>query len=233
MSAYFRPNLSGVIALWDDIIVSSTLAQEKALIFRIAHRDNVPWIMTNGMHARNSGVRDPKFTTIGNTDLIDKRHYRQVPCAPGGTLSDYVPFYFTPFTPMILNIKTGFNGVPRKPLDEIVIFVSSLTKLHADGIPFLFTDRHAYLTTAQFSDDLANLSWIDWALLRLRDFRKNPEDPAKVERYQAEALVHQHLPTSALIGVVCYNSVVSDWVQSMVHARGCAIKVIAKSGWYV
>ena len=104
--------------------------------------------MANGMYCRNSAIRDPGFVAIGNTDLIDKRHYRQVPCHPHGTLSDYVPFYFTPFTPMFLNIKTGFNGVRQRPLDEIVIFVSSLTRLHTDGVPFLFTDRHAYLMTA-------------------------------------------------------------------------------------
>ena len=189
--------------------------------------------MANGMHARNSDVRDPGFVAIGNADLIDKRHHRLVPCAPHGTLSDYVPFYFTPFTPMFYNIKTGFNGVQRRPLDEIVIFVSSLTKLYADGVTFLFTDRHAYLATAQFSDDLAMLGWIDWDRLRRRDFRKDLEDPVQVERYQAEALVHQHLPTSALVGVVCYNRFVSDWVRAKADAQGCAVKVIVKSGWYV
>jgi ssDNA thymidine ADP-ribosyltransferase, DarT len=213
--------------------LSETLTQEKALIFRIAHRDNVPWVMANGMHARNANVRDPGFVTIGNVDLIDKRHHRRVPCSPHGTLSDYVPFYFTPFTPMFLNIKTGFNGVLKRPLDEIVIFVSSLKKLDIDGVPFLFTDRHAYLAITQFSDDLAMLAWIDWDLLRRRDFRKDPEDPAKVERYQAEALIHRHLPTSALVGIVCYNGTVRDWVQSEATAHGCAAKAIAQPGWYV
>jgi hypothetical protein len=61
--------------------------------------------MANGMHCRNSAIHDPGFVAIGNADLIDKRHYRQVPFHPHGTLSDYVPFYFTPFTPMFLNIS--------------------------------------------------------------------------------------------------------------------------------
>jgi len=213
--------------------VSGTLTREKALIFRIAHRDNVPWIMANGMHARNSDVQDPGFVAIGNVDLIEKRRHRQVPCAPHGTLSDYVPFYFTPFTPMFLNIKTGFNGVRKWPSEEIVIFVSSLSKLQTESVPFLFTDRHANLATARFTDDPANLGWIDWNLLRRRDFRKDPEDPGKVERYQAEALVHRHLPPSALIGVVCHNGAVGDWVRTMADAQGCSVKVIAKSGWYV
>jgi len=213
--------------------MSGNLTQERAFIFRIVHRDNVPWILANGMHCGNSTISDPKFVAIGNADLIDKRHNRRVPCHPNGTLSDYVPFYFTPFTPMFLNIKTGFNGVRQRPLDEIVIFVSSLPKLRAEGVPFLFTDRHANLATAQFSDDLAMLNWIDWERLRRRDFRRDAEDPAKVERYQAEALIHQHVPTNAMLGVVCYNSSISGWVEGVAKAQRCALRVIAKSGWYV
>ena len=39
--------------------------QEKAFIFRITHRDNVPWIMANGSHCRNANRIDPGFVTIG------------------------------------------------------------------------------------------------------------------------------------------------------------------------
>lgn len=71
-----------------------SLNPEKALIWRIVHRDNLPWILDNGVHCRNSQVYDPNYVEIGNPDLIDKRAHRDVPVGPGGTLSDYVPFYF-------------------------------------------------------------------------------------------------------------------------------------------
>jgi hypothetical protein len=213
--------------------MSGSLTREKALIFRIAHRDNVPWIVANGMCCKNSPTVDPKFVTIGNPDLIDKRHDRKVPCAPFGTLSDYVPFYFTPFTPMLLNIKTGFNGIRKRPIDEIVIFVSSLPKLAEYAIPFLFTDRHAYLAAAQFSADTSLLGRIDWDILRRRDFKRDPEDPGKFERYQAEALVHQNLPMKAVLGVVCYTDAVSAGVQREAAACGHRLQVISKPGWYV
>jgi hypothetical protein len=38
-------------------------------------------------------------------------------------LADYVPFYFTPFSPMMLNINTGRGAVPRRPNSEICILV--------------------------------------------------------------------------------------------------------------
>ena len=51
----------------------SSLSPEKALIFRITHIANVPWILANGLHCRSSAAQDPDFVEIGNPDLIDKR----------------------------------------------------------------------------------------------------------------------------------------------------------------
>src|SRR5271154_6622175 len=95
------------------------LTPEKAFIFRITHIANVPWILRNGLHCANSDVSDPNYVQIGNADLIAKRTQRRVPLPPGGSFSDYVPFYFTPASPMLLNIKTGFNGVTIRPMQDI------------------------------------------------------------------------------------------------------------------
>lgn len=37
----------------------SGITQENAFIFRITHMDNVPWMLRNGIHCRNSPNRDP------------------------------------------------------------------------------------------------------------------------------------------------------------------------------
>ena len=104
------------------------LNPNRALIFRILHRDNVQLLLTHGVHCRNSKFFGSSYRNIGNADLIDKRSRRIVPIPPGGTLSDYVPFYFTPYSPMLFNIKTGRN-VAAVPNAEIVVLVSSLPKL--------------------------------------------------------------------------------------------------------
>jgi O-acetyl-ADP-ribose deacetylase (regulator of RNase III) len=84
----------------------SELTACNGLIFRITHRNNIPWILDNGLHCRNSKAKDPNFVQIGNPDLISKRHSKVANGPYGGTLSDYVPFYFTPLSPMFYNIKT-------------------------------------------------------------------------------------------------------------------------------
>jgi len=213
----------------------SQLGPDKALIFRITHVNNVEWILKNGLHSRNSEMHDPNYVEIGNPDLIGKRAHRVVPVAPGGTLSDYIPFYFTPYSPMLLNIKTGYNGITRRPMSEIAILISSLHELAKRGLTFVFTDRHAYLQTAEdsFSSDLKDLDRIDWKLLRARDFKRDPNDPGKFERYQAEALVHTHMPVEALIGIVCHGPEQQTSIHELAADAKVEVNVVAQPKWYV
>lgn len=208
------------------------LTPERARIFRITHIDNVPWILANGLHCSSASVQDPNFVRIGNPDLIAKRLSRVVPIPPGGSLGDYVPFYFTPCSPMLYNIKTGW-GITRRQNREIVILVSSLQKLTDYGVGFVFTDRHAYLTAAQFSSnpsDLANR--IDWRILQERDFARDPNDPGKFERYQAEVLPHSHVPVEALMGIACYGSAEEAKIRELVQNAGIQLPVATRPGWF-
>jgi hypothetical protein len=205
---------------------------ENAYIFRITHIGNVPWLLANGIHCRNSADRDPNFYEIGNPDLISKRAHRVVPVGPGGTLSDYVPFYFTHYSPMLYNIKTGYNGMQQTPMAQIGILVSSLHKVAADGLPFVFTDRHAYLQAAEFKTDLKDLDVIDWQILANRDFRRDPNDPGKIERYQAEALIHGRLPVSTLLGLACYDSQAEAKISGLLSTSGVSLKTAVRPDWY-
>ncbi len=131
---------------------------------------------------------------------------------------------------MLYNIKTGY-GVPQRPMSDIIILVSSLRRIEEKGIEFVFSDRHAYLKAAKFSDDLDDLDRIIWPALQARDFRKDDID--KFEKYQAEALVYKHVPVEALIGITCYNASTRDAVRTLAETNGADVEVIAKSGWYL
>lgn len=208
------------------------LTPEKARIFRITHIDNVAWILANGLHCGSSDVQDPNFIQIGNPDLIAKRTDHPVPIPPGGTLGDYIAFYFTAFSPMLYNIRTGWAGIQQRPMRDIVILVSSLHELAKHGVPFLFTDRHAYLQTAQFSNDLADLSQIDWKILAARDFRRDPGDLGKFERYQAEVLVYKHLPAEVLTGIVCHGPAEETRIREMMHNVDINCSLAARPSWF-
>ncbi|WP_339469828.1 type II toxin-antitoxin system toxin DNA ADP-ribosyl transferase DarT [Pseudomonas capeferrum] len=204
---------------------------DKALIWHIVHRDNLPWILDNGLHCANSDVRAPQYVNIGNAELIDKRRSRHVPIAPKGVLADYVPFYFTPFSVMMKNIHSGWS-VQQFSNDEIVILVSSLYRVEELGLPFVFTNAHAYPEWTNYYSDLAYLGEIDWPILQRRDFKRDPDDPRKMERYQAEALIHHHLPITGLLGIMCYTDAVKKRIEHNVAARGLTLSVHARPGWY-
>lgn len=208
------------------------LNPQNAFIWRITHRQNLPWIFANGLHAGNSSVRSDTWINIGNEDLINRRASRSVPLPPGGVLNDYVPFYFTPFSPMLYNIHTGRGGVRQMDNNDIVILVSKLHKAAELGLPFLFTDCHAYPPTANYYNSLDDLSAIDWPMLQQRNFQRDPFDPKKVERYQAEALIHRHMPTQALMGVICYSEQVKQALQQQAELAGVQLDIRCMAGWY-
>ncbi len=211
---------------------ATLLNPEKARIFRIIHRANLPWVLDHGLHCGNSTIKAAQWVSIGNQDLINTRARWPVTVPPGGLLNDYVPFYFTPFSVMMRNINTGWNGVTRYPNRDIFILVSSLHRVAELGLRFLFTDSHANNSLAKPYSALADLDKVDWKLLQARDFRRDPDDPAKFGRYQAEALVHQHCPVQGLSGVVCYSEGVKIEIEQALAARGLHLQVIARTRWY-
>lgn len=212
--------------------MSAELNPAKARIFRIVHAECVPWILAHGLHCRSSTTQDPHYVNIGSVDLIGKRATKAVPLAPGGTLADYVPFYFTPWSIMMLNIHTGYGGITKRANHEIVILVSSIHRVEELGLPYLFTNQHAYAAGTEYFSRSADLGSIDWPLLQSRNFKTNDADPGRQVRYQAEALIHRHVPLEAILGIGCANATVQRNLESLVAARGLTLSVKVTPQWY-
>jgi hypothetical protein len=207
------------------------LNPERALIFRIEHVDNVPWNLQEGsLYCRNWGKVNPEYVNIGNPDLINARASQPVPIDPGGTLSDYVPFYFTPFSMMMFNIVTG-RHVTKRSKSEIIIFVSSIHKLRELGLRFVFTNQHAKAAATQFYPEGGSLEDIDWAILRNRDFSRD-DDVGKQVRYQAEALVYQQVPMPAILGISCFDEATKIRIEAMMTTANCELPVYCKPVMY-
>jgi hypothetical protein len=201
-------------------------------IYRITHVANIPWILDNGLHALSTGHVDPNFVSIGNPDLIERRQYRLVEAGPGGTLDDYIPFYFCTHSVMLFNIHTrrvvGVSATQR----EVVHLVSSVERVGETGTPFVFTDRHAYVANASFSADLEDLKHLDWGLIRGRDFKRDPNRPDKLERRAAEFLLHQHIALAALLGIACHDDETCARIRMATAERRLDIPVEVRGGWY-
>lgn len=53
-----------------------------------------------------------------------------------------------------------------------------------------------------------------------------------MERYQAEALVYQHLPIQGVLGIVCYTEALKQGIEQQIQARALTLPVYARMGWY-
>lgn len=193
--------------------------------------DNVRWLLANGLHCASSGISDPNFVEIGLPDLIQKRGRRPVPVPPGGTLDDYVPFYFGTHSAMLYNIHTGY-AVKQVHQKDIVYLVSSVQRLSANNVGFLFTDRHAYVANAHYSGNVVDLSGLDWDLINGRDFKRDPNRPDKLDRRAAELLVHRHMPVAAIGAIACYNDAAQRTIEAAANAVGVNITVRVRQDWY-
>jgi len=76
------------------------------------------------------------------------------------------------------------------------------------------------------------LSCIDWDILQRRDFRHDPNDPRKTERYQAEALIYRHLPVAGLLGLVCHTQEIAQQLQAAIQTLKLNLNVHVRPRLY-
>jgi hypothetical protein len=193
--------------------------------FRIVHIDNVEYLLTNGMFRRDHAQTDPNYISIGDSSLIASRNDYPVNInPPGGTLGEYVPFYFGPLSPMLLRIKDG-RGVTQRPQSDIVYIVCKIGQLIEHCNEWCFTDGHAKDKLTDFFNNLDNLNEVDWNMVFERFWMNTDEDFDRMRRKQAEFLVRYHVPVGCISGVIVFNQQSSNFVQEIVGRLGLQIPV--------
>lgn len=196
-------------------------------IYRITHLANLPDTLRHGIFCRNHlAPATTAYHNIGDASLTDRRNRIAVPLPPGGFLNDYVPFYLGPRSPMLYRISR------HQPQAEIIYLLSQVQHIQQLGLPYVFTDGHAFEAITSFhqsSADLANLAWAD---IYAEQWKPTLENPNLQRHKQAEFLVHQFVPVNALIGIAVYNSHIRTQVEQMVQHAGLTLPVREVPAWY-
>ncbi len=206
------------------------LTLENGFIFRIMVLTNLAHVLEHGVACRNCHhlVQQPDFVTIGEDDIITKRDVRRVNCEPFGVLADYVPFYFAPRSPMLSKI-THTNSRVR---EEIIYIVSQVSVVAKAGIPFAFSDGHALMGFSRFSNQLNELSMVDWEIMQARYWHPTAQDNDRRRRRMAEFMVHQHFPVDCIRAIVVANVAVAQAVQQQLDNFASQIPVRIQPDWY-
>ncbi|MDE5757755.1 MAG: DUF4433 domain-containing protein [Allobaculum sp.] len=196
--------------------------------FRITHIDNIPHIEKCGLVHANSPLRDPNYVSIGDTEVIGIRAHRNV---KGYNLSEYIPFYLGPRSPMLYVIQNGYNGVQRISAEQIAYCIIRLEDIVNSTKECIFTDGHALSILTKFygREKLGQISEIvnfgdvyssQWNLEADLDLKR---------RKEAELLIKDDLEPQFVRGYVVYNETAK---QRLVSSGIEEKKIVVNSGYY-
>lgn len=172
--------------------------------FRITHIDNIPHIIRWGLVRADSPLRDEHYVSIGDKQVIKIRSEREI---KGYRISEFIPFYLGPRSPMLYVIQHGYNGVTKVSAEDIVYCVVRLDEIVRDNIDCVFTDGHALsnLSTFYSKDHLSQIDSIVSYDDVYSSLWNSETDMDLKRRKEAELLVQNDLPAQYIRGFVVYN----------------------------
>ncbi|NNJ12960.1 DUF4433 domain-containing protein [Chloroflexales bacterium ZM16-3] len=171
-------------------------------------------------------------TGIAHEHIKERRTRRAVPCGPGGTIAEYVPFYFAPRSPMLGAIHTGRVAGYQGGQRAVIHLVAEAEAIASTECAWVFTDGHAEIALSQFSTDLAQLSVIDWAIMREKYWRDTDDDGDRKRRRQAEFLVHRFCPWALITEIGVLDTGVQGRVEQLLTTAEHKPMVSVRRDWY-
>ena len=199
-------------------------------IYHITHVNNLPGIIASGRLICDRTAQDLKLVNIGHNNIKERRLRKPVPVGPGGTVGDYVPFYFAPLSPMLYAIFKNKVAGYTAGQQPVIYLCSSTEAVHAAKCRWVFTEGHAVMDFTDFFDDFKDLGRIDWPLMQAKYWFDNDSHPDRSRRRQAEFLVHQFFPWNLVTKIVVYDAANAKVVSNILRGQLPAVDI--KRGWY-
>jgi hypothetical protein len=205
-------------------------------IFRFMHIDNLKGCLDRGgMYAPTHWPDDGAvYRTIHNEEVQNARHVRRIPCGPGGTIHDYVSFYFGYLSPMMLNLKTGRVPGYNEGQTPLIYLESSAQAVSESGGGFVFSDGHGIATFTEWFDDLGKLDRVDWNMVYQRYWGDNIDDMDRQRRKQAEFLVHRFCSWDLIERIAVINAAMQARVEAVLAEYAARMRraVTVQRDWY-
>jgi len=215
-------------------------------LFHITAIDNLAHICkANALLSKSAGVaRGIAYQNIAHAGAQGACVGKMVPNPPGGTMHEYVPFYFAPRSPMLSAIHNRRVNNCSLLQGDILHFETTVPQVAVLGRGIVFYDRNATLMFSNAYTDLNLLSTtVDWNLLTehpcldgyCKYFQNRPAEPKYVDRMekrQAEFLVRDHVPLASFSKIGVINQATADKVAVILAAAGIKLAVEVKTDWY-
>ncbi len=169
---------------------------------------------------------------IAYQELKQRRASKQVPVSAGGTLNDYVPFYFANRSPMLYAIHTGYVSDCPGGEDSIIYLVSNTDLVSAGSCSWCFTDGHAVEEVTKFFASLSDLHRVDWGLIGNWSWKNTAKDNDRKRRKQAEFLVSQSFPWELVEMIGVKGIAQKEQMELALQGNDHCPPVIVERSWY-
>jgi len=198
-------------------------------IYHFTHVDNLVRLLGTGMllcknemAAKNSQFRSSAFESVQS-----HRENFPVPVSKGGTIHDYVPFYFNSLSPMLFTINCG--NVENIIMKELIFFKTSAQTVAASGSDFAFTDGHGIMDLSDYYDDLNDLDQVPWSVINAR-YWNDFQDGRRLR--QSEFLVYKSFNWNLVEVIGVYNQEMKEHVEQLTSNLQQPPVVEVKRNWY-
>ncbi len=183
-------------------------------VYHFTYFENLEKIIKNGLLSTNlKNKQGIAHKNIANNDIQHRRSEMIVTCGPGGVVHDYVPFYFTQRSPMLLNVIKNKNidqegiiylAIPIESImDKSVVFTSASANT---GVP------------PKFFCDISDLNELNWNAINDRVW--NPEIESVKQQKMAELLVHNKVLIDDISFIVVWGAEMKDHVTRLLSDNG-------------
>ena len=203
-------------------------------IYRLLHIENLAVILDcGGMYAPNHTPEDTcDYRAIHNMDIQHIRRQRPIVCGPGGTVHDYVAFYFGPRSPMLLQLHTGGVDGYDEGQEPVIYAVSTVETIVDAQLEFVFSDGHGIAAFSQWFEDLNDLDKVDWGMVSADYWADTVDDMDRQRRKQAEFLVYRFCPWKVIKQIGVLNKVVKQRVERILDRNNISMPVEVCRQWY-
>lgn len=203
-------------------------------IYHITHVSNLKGIVDAGglwCDSQRAQLAMPSID-IAHATLKQRRRSKHVPVAAGGTLADYVPFYFTVRSPMLYALAQRAVETYQGSQEEIIYLVISIERVFSSPCQWCFTDGHAVEAFSRFFDDLAMLDGLDWDIIADRNWADTSIDPDRKRRKQAEFLIYQFVPWTWIAEIAVASAQMAMRVNQILGSTPNRPAIRTRTGWY-
>lgn len=206
----------------------------KILLYRLTHINNLSLLLARGgLYSPNNTPNDKdNYKIIHDESVQASRKITTISCGPGGSVHDYVPFYFGTHSPMLLQLKTGKVNGYTEGQAPLIYLITTVQTIVNSGSQYVFSDGHGLAKFTEWYEDLGGLDKIDWNLVKEKYWADTEEDGDRQRRKQAEFLIYSFCDWSLIKGIAVINETMRQNVEAVLanfpHRHQPPVKIVPK-----